>query len=102
MQVIVGTLFESIVYHIHVNQDNEVFFLIWDCENRMFDLVDAQMCKPLNVAPQNTRLVKKISRKEQLVRDIEIGKQELERLQRADERRVAQEAEVEAKKRKKE
>jgi len=86
MQVFVGGLFESLVYHVSVNPETrEVWFLIWDPQNKKFDLVDADQCRPLNVSSQSFETGKKLAERAGRAQEIERNNAELAKLKKFDE-----------------
>lgn len=89
MQVFVSNLFESIVYHIYIRDSDskEVLFLIWDPIHQKFDLVDADLCKPLNIAAQDLKTTRKIAAQAQRERENKAYKEYKDRVELDNDRR---------------
>lgn len=91
MQVSVGNLFDSMVYHIHMEPKGEtgkfqVWFLIYDPHHRMFDVVDADQCIPSSVCMQTPEVAKQISYDTNRRREQAIFQKDAEDLKRAREK----------------
>lgn len=84
----VSNLFHSKVYHVFTDND-AIRFLIYDPFHKRFDVVEAEMCQPMDHITQPYEIQKKILQKLQKDRDLEVFRTDKAKQEYREQRREA-------------